>query len=163
VQADIVFIHLKGSTIWKHWQTTKEDPIYPNTKLPGVLSMDPRVVNLEFVQTGKSLTANFVEGYFVANFTIVLKPLRPFKETFEGVSFTNQTQPPVSLSGMWTTRDGDFVQIEASGRNFIAIEYPHARSWGTVSGVLDGDTVLGVNFRSSTKILDDSTTVCETI
>jgi hypothetical protein len=114
------------------------------------------VIKLDFVQTGKSITMDYVLGYFVANFSIVMKPLRPVEQVFNGAPFLNQTQPPVSLSGLWSTRDGDLVQVEESGRNFIAIEYPHVRSWGTVSGVLDGDTILGVNFRSSSEILDDS-------
>jgi len=134
------------------------DFVYPDLPLPGALAFDPRVTHLELLANSNSKgnrNDSYIQGTFHSNFSIVLKPIRSFESTFEGSNIFNQSEPPVDINGVWTASDGGYVKIETNGDIFQAVEYPHPRSWGTVSGLLSGDTIYGVDFRSSVEFQDD--------
>lgn len=59
--------------------------------------------------------------------------------------------PPIDISGIWADEiTGGLIRIErntGSASSVIAHEYPHMRTWGTLLGVMVGNTIRGVNFR----------------
>ena len=144
--------------MYKRNQATNVDFIYPDLPLPGALDSDPRVSHLELLANSNSKgkrNDSYIQGTFHSNFSIVLKPIRNLESTFEGSNIFNQSETPVDINGVWTASDGGYVKIETNGDIFQAVEYPHPRSWGTVSGLLSGDTIYGVDFRSSVEFQDD--------
>jgi hypothetical protein len=92
------------------------------------LSLEPRVCDLMYVD---DLTGGRLEGHH----NLVLQPDLPDLSS-------------VSLSGYWADPHGSMIRIESLGNYFFATEYPHLRTWGTVSGILRENTIFGVNFRS---------------
>ena len=118
-----------------------EDSSY-GTGYPGVLAQDPRVVqNFRFVSLGTGGGAG-ERGYYEGTFDITLRPLR------SPIASKDSAIIPMDLEGMWTnSMDGGMIKVETFGHTFIAAEYPHTRTWGTVMGALSGDTISGVDFR----------------
>lgn len=107
----------------------------------GPITNDPRVAKLNFVGTPVAAgSAGLVVGHFEAEFNVVLKPLRPTE------TGSDSPMPPLDVTGLWSERDGGLINVESIGNVFIATEYPHQRTWGTVVGVLSGDFVRGVDF-----------------
>ncbi len=45
------------------------------------------------------------------------------------------------------------MRIETHGPSFIAREYPHPRTWGSVTGLLAGNVIRNVDFR---RVLTDA-------
>lgn len=39
---------------------------------------------------------------------------------------------PLDVTGLWADADGGHIFIETTGNYISALEYPHARTWGTV-------------------------------
>lgn len=73
---------------------------------------------------------------------------------------------PINLTGLWADMStftsssissgggggvsgGGLIKIDSFGNRFIAIEYPHPRNWGTVTGFVMGDVVHGIDFRTA--------------
>ena len=141
----------EGTAIFAHRNSTNLEPIRQDIPLPGVLANDPRVRPLELMVENTTSSGAIVQGYYRTEFNIVLKPLRPLEQkNEEGIDpYEAPVTPATDISGLWSTRDGGLVKVETSGHTFIAIEWPHIRKWGTVAGVLNGDTIRGVDFRSS--------------
>lgn len=131
----------------------------PKTQLfeedTGEISKDPRVTKLKFHPTSPldtsstPVTAASVTGYFSSDFTITLRPLRERgSNTEEGED--KSTMPPIPLDGLWIDpRVGTLVSVETHGDLFVASEYPHSRTWGTIQGSITGDTIRGVDFRGT--------------
>ena len=129
---------------------THGDPTFSDNAFPGAIAEDPRVVTLQWKDALLGMNAGEIatgmkKGHFEANFDIVLQSKRPNVEN-KG----NATDPATDVDGLWMDEDGGFVKVETQGNLFHAVEYPHAREWGAVSGVMAGDTVRGVNFIGST-------------
>jgi hypothetical protein len=94
-----------------------------------ILSLEPRVCDLSFVD-------DTTGGRLECHHDLVLQPDLPEFSSTE-------------LSGDWAEADGSLVRVENSGHYFFATQYPHLRTWGSVVGVVRGDTILGTNFRNS--------------
>lgn len=101
------------------------------------------------------INSSVTKGHYVTNITLVLSAVRPFESEAEGPQYNSRTVPAMNLTGVWAESDGGLVKVESDGTTFIAIEYPHARKWGTVAGVLSGDTIRGVDFRSAASPITD--------
>jgi len=113
---------------------------------PGHIALDPRVANLTFVPNlnpGDS-TSGFTSGLFTSVFNIVLRPLRA-----QSTADTAHTNTVMDINGLWSDQLGGLISVQTAGHSFVAVEVPHGRRWGTVTGWLDGDTVRAVDFRTS--------------
>lgn len=84
-------------------------------------------------------------GHFLSTFHIVLKAISPFDSSKESPS----SPLGLDLNGYWTEANGGIIKVETIGFTFTATEYPHSRTWGTVTGYLTHDQIRGVSFRKS--------------
>jgi hypothetical protein len=84
-------------------------------------------------------------GHFISTFNIVLKPIAPFDSSNESPS----SPLGLDLNGYWADANGGIIKVETIGFTFTATEYPHSRTWGTVTGYLTHDQIRGVSFRKS--------------
>ncbi len=113
---------------------------------PGSIGKDPRVARLQFRRYEKEplFIPGTVTGEFFTSFDFVLTPTRTSSKPAEkGFSV-----PPQDINGFWVDNtNGGLISVETTGSIFTAVEYPHARQWGTVFGSLSGDAIRGVNFR----------------
>jgi hypothetical protein len=113
-----------------------------DTQVNTLLQQDPRVVKLFIEPTGDdddfADTAS-VFGRFVVGVDFVLTP------TSQTVS-KDPSSTPMDIRGLWSANDGGLINVETLGTQFIAAEYPHRRSWGQVTGIIQDDAVRGVNF-----------------
>jgi len=55
--------------------------------------------------------------------------------------------PPIDVAGLWADANGALVLVETHGPSFLAIQYPHARTWGAARGVIVGNVIRGVDFQ----------------
>lgn len=116
-------------------------------KFNGSITLDPRVATLIFKPAnGVNATLDFfsgvpISGHFEAKYNMVLQPV---------LSSVSGPTPALDLRGLWTERAGGLINVETlDGKFFVATEYPHQRSWGTVVGIVSDDTIRGVDFKSS--------------
>ena len=123
---------------------------YSATLLPGEIAQDPRVIPLTWKER-PHLDWTFPMdgmkyGYFTGEFDIVMTAMRPNKDTADG-DLTS-----VDVDGVWLDEGGGLIKIESKGNHFHASQVPHQRTWGSVTGVFDGDTIRGVNFLTPSAI-----------
>jgi hypothetical protein len=97
-----------------------------------ILSQESRVCNLNFVVDDDD---DVTGGRFIGQHDLILQPNLPDLSS-------------IALSGYWTDPHGSMIRIETIGNFFFATQYPHLRTWGTVSGILRENTIFGANFRS---------------
>lgn len=105
------------------------------------INNDPRVMHLNWI-TDHIINATDQEsiGHFEANFNIVLS-------TSTEISEFNIPSTSFDLSGYWyESQTGGKVLVETFGNLFYASEYPHRRTFGTISGYIFRDTIYDVRF-----------------
>lgn len=120
------------------------DPGNGGPTLSSYLGKDPRIVNISFVKDNSSLVNGPFAGHFEGRQLLTLRPLRQSPDG-TGAALV----PAVNLTGFWADDEGALVRVENHGHMFFAMQYPHARTWGSVWGNLRGDTISGVDFRAS--------------
>ena len=137
------FIHGVNDLLgWRN--STHKDPTNSALKMPGAIAEDPRVIDLLFKRKAMNIYEmkhQMILGHFETKFDIVMKSLRPNLDTVTGSNI-----PAMDINGLWADENGGLVVIETDGNKFHATQYPHMRSWGSVVGMLSGDTIRGVNF-----------------
>lgn len=128
VGSDVLASHESG-----FYETSYEFQTEENSRpfLRNILSREPRVCDLKFV-------ADETGGHLEGLHNIFLQPNLP------EFSFA-------SLSGYWTEPNGALIRVENIGHYFFASQYPHLRTWGSVSGFIRENSIFGVNFRNSGK------------
>jgi hypothetical protein len=124
----------KSHVVWS--PDDREAPL--NTKANPMLRKDPRIVKLYLESTSSSSAENAIFGRFRADVNFVLTPT--------SLTAAQDTQPPMDIRGLWSDKNGGLVNVETLGKQFIAAEYPHVRTWGSATGVIQDDAIRGVNF-----------------
>jgi protocatechuate 3,4-dioxygenase beta subunit len=117
------------------FETSYHFPTLQNSRplLREVLSLEPRVCDLAFVDDATG-------GRLECRHDVVLQPDFPEFSSTE-------------LSGYWAESDGSLVRVETSGHFFFATQHPHLRTWGSISGIVHGNSIFGANFRNSGPLL----------
>ena len=110
------------------------------------LGSDPRVINVTFVPHNSS-NSSAMTGHFEGTHQLTLRPLRELPDSISVNAAPSGAA--LNLTGFWADDRGALVRVETQGHVFVAVQYPHMRSWGTAMGTLRGDTVAGVDFRAS--------------
>eukprot|EP01038_Epipyxis_sp_PR26KG_P006767 gene6767-9268_t len=122
-----------------------------NSKFPGEVAKDPRVANLIFRNTSgyKNDIKGDIRGYFETSFDITLQSLHPNTPTSAQTVKDISDVPPINVNGLWADADsGALVSVITHGNTFVASEYPHPRSWGIVYGIIQGNFIRNINFRT---------------
>jgi len=146
-------------------------------KFPGPIGRDPRVAQVSFRERGVTNvpdTPVYMSGYFSTEFNIVLQPLRSISISRAGKqNLVSKSEAlaaaetavatailPLNITGLWadlsvnqggsgSSSSGGLIKVDSFGSRFVAMEYPHPRSWGVVTGHLIADVVTGIDFRTS--------------
>jgi hypothetical protein len=113
--------------------------------LSSYLGRDPRIVNISFVRDNSSSQAEApFQGRLEGRQLLTLQPLR---KSPDGSGSAHV--PALNLTGFWADDEGALIRVDTHGHMFFAAQYPHVRTWGSVWGNLRGDTIAGVDFRTS--------------
>lgn len=128
------------------YHLTHKDKFVDSKLLKGsIVAKDPRVAKLRWISTLNS--SQFTVGHFETEFNINLLP--SFQQLPSGS--LQSSEYPININGLWFDESsGGSVLISTRGNSFYAVEYPHARVWGSVHGVIVGNAIRGAVFGSKT-------------